>query len=68
MPRKLTFREKVKREQKRQGISTWRLSRESGVPRSTLQGFLAGRNEMTSRNLTRTLITLEIAPDWLKRE
>lgn len=68
MTRKFTFRDKVRREQIRRKISTWQLSRESGVPRSTVQSFVNGNSDLPSRKLSRILTALNIGPDWLKRE
>lgn len=45
------FREIVKRETDKQGMSGYRLAQLSGVPMRTVQRFLSGKTDVTAHNL-----------------
>lgn len=47
----MSFRQTIKREAKRQGMSGYRLGKLSGVPMRTVQRFLSGATDLTAENL-----------------
>lgn len=56
----MTFREIVQRELDRRGWSGYRLGQESGVPKRTIQKFLAGDADMTAGRLETICRSLDL--------
>lgn len=68
MKHMMTFREKIRHEQVRRGISNAELARISGVPRTTIQSYLVEQRCIGSAKLEAILVAMKIAPSWLKSE
>ena len=58
------FRRIIQAEARRQGLSGYRLSKESGVAMRSVQAFLAGESDMASENASRVaaVLGLELRP------
>ncbi len=47
----IDFRKEIRREMGRQGYSAYRLARDMGIPARTVQIFIAGTQDTTTRRL-----------------